>query len=212
MDEARIAAESRSDPDSSRKPGALSLSNTPRFGPGKTAQRCHANLSVLTFDGLSTCFLGMKHFRGECVKVSRGRAGQSAQSRKVEYDHKTQYPLTPDMFGSYSRFLAPRLVCNESRRFRSRNRHGLCSVDPCRRDRALPPDRRMELQMAGRTNREILELLDSLAHGCTCPLREAKRAIVFWTLARTRGNVSKAANLLGASRGTVYRYSRDHGG
>ena len=73
--------------------------------------------------------------------------------------------------------------------------------------RASPPQRREEFgTMVSKPDTEIFELLDSLAHGQTCPLRQAKRAIICWTLARTKGNVSRAAHMLGASRGTVYRY------
>ena len=55
---------------------------------------------------------------------------------------------------------------------------------------------------------EILELIHQLDGGEIQPLRCARRAMIHWALAHTDGNVSQAAQRLGTSRGTIYRYAR----
>ena len=55
---------------------------------------------------------------------------------------------------------------------------------------------------------EILVLVSHLAQGEVHPLKSARRAMVHWALAHTEGNVSQTAQLLGTSRGTIYRYAR----
>jgi len=55
---------------------------------------------------------------------------------------------------------------------------------------------------------EIARLVSQLAQGRIFPLRTARRAMIRWALVSTGGNVSQAAELLGTSRGTVYRYAR----
>jgi len=56
--------------------------------------------------------------------------------------------------------------------------------------------------------KEIVQLVNLLAEGKVHPLQKARRAMIRWALVSTHGNVSRAANLLGTSRGTVYRYAR----
>ena len=58
------------------------------------------------------------------------------------------------------------------------------------------------------TNEEIVQMVDELAHGQIPPLRDARRAVVRWALSHSSGNVSQAAQELGISRGTIYRYAR----
>ncbi len=59
------------------------------------------------------------------------------------------------------------------------------------------------------TNRQdIVRLVSELAQGQVQPLRRARRAMIQWALAHTDGNVSQAAQMLGTSRGTIYRYAR----
>ena len=58
------------------------------------------------------------------------------------------------------------------------------------------------------TNEEIVRLVSHLAQGHIHPLRDARRAVVHWALAQSDGNVSQAAQMLGISRGTIYRYAR----
>ena len=55
---------------------------------------------------------------------------------------------------------------------------------------------------------EIVRLVSHLAEGKVFPLRKARQAMIRWALDSARGNVSHAAELLGTSRGTVYRYAR----
>jgi hypothetical protein len=55
---------------------------------------------------------------------------------------------------------------------------------------------------------EIVELLGNLSEGQITTLRDTRRAMVRWALRRAEGNVSHAAQLLGVSRGTIYRYVR----
>jgi transcriptional regulator of acetoin/glycerol metabolism len=54
----------------------------------------------------------------------------------------------------------------------------------------------------------LVDLLEELAHGHVEPLKRARNAAIKWALARTDGNVSLAADLLGTSRSTVYRFAR----
>ena len=58
------------------------------------------------------------------------------------------------------------------------------------------------------SHEEIVRLLGLLAQGRVYPLKETRRAAVQWTLKRLDGNVSQAAQMLGISRGTIYRYAR----
>lgn len=55
---------------------------------------------------------------------------------------------------------------------------------------------------------EIVHVMDQLAHGRVQPLKVVRRAAVRWALARSKGNVSQAAQMLGISRGMIYRYVR----
>ena len=55
---------------------------------------------------------------------------------------------------------------------------------------------------------EIVVLLESLSEGRIQTLRDTRRAMVRCALHRAEGNVSQAAQLLGVSRGTIYRYVR----
>jgi len=54
----------------------------------------------------------------------------------------------------------------------------------------------------------ILDLVRQLAQGRIRPLRQARQAGIRWALAQTEGNVARAAERLGTSRSTVYRYAR----
>ena len=54
----------------------------------------------------------------------------------------------------------------------------------------------------------MVQLISLLAEGKVFPLQKARSAMIRWALVSTHGNVSQAANLLGTSRGTVYRYAR----
>lgn len=72
-----------------------------------------------------------------------------------------------------------------------------------------------EMQMVVKERREmsendadILRLVGQLADGEIHPLRDTRRAVVRWALARAEGNVSHAAQMLQISRGTIYRYAR----
>ena len=58
------------------------------------------------------------------------------------------------------------------------------------------------------TQQEIMRLVSQLAQGEVYPLRVARRAVVRWALTQSEGNVSQAAQMLGISRGTIYRYAR----
>ena len=55
---------------------------------------------------------------------------------------------------------------------------------------------------------DIVRLVGKLAQGELYPLHEARRATIQWALSHTEGNVSQAAQMLGTSRGTIYRYAR----
>jgi transcriptional regulator of acetoin/glycerol metabolism len=58
------------------------------------------------------------------------------------------------------------------------------------------------------TEADVARLMGQLADGEIHPLRDTRRAIVRWALARAEGNVSQAAQMLQISRGTIYRYAR----
>lgn len=55
---------------------------------------------------------------------------------------------------------------------------------------------------------EIVFVMNQLAQGRIPPLKVARCAAVRWALAQSKGNVSHAAQMLGISRGTIYRYVR----
>ncbi|GEM_PF-2085794 len=55
---------------------------------------------------------------------------------------------------------------------------------------------------------EIVRVIAHLSEGQIHTLRDTRRAMVRWALERAQGNVSHAAQLLGVSRGTIYRYGR----
>lgn len=55
---------------------------------------------------------------------------------------------------------------------------------------------------------EIVKLLGQLSEGQVQTLKDTRRAMVRWALSRADGNVSQAAQSLGVSRGTIYRYVR----
>ena len=55
---------------------------------------------------------------------------------------------------------------------------------------------------------EIVKLIENLSEGQIHTLRDTRRAMVLWALRQSEGNVSHAAQLLGVSRGTIYRYGR----
>ena len=57
-------------------------------------------------------------------------------------------------------------------------------------------------------NSDILKFVEELAVGHVERLRDARRAMITWALAKTHGNVAQAAELLGTSRSTVYRCAR----
>ena len=67
---------------------------------------------------------------------------------------------------------------------------------------------RQEEKMHGTERQEIVLLISQLAEGKIYPLRSARRAMIQWALVHTDGNVSQAAQMLGTSRGTIYRYAR----
>ena len=56
---------------------------------------------------------------------------------------------------------------------------------------------------------EIVQIVRQLAEGKPFPLKVARQAMIQWALVSSGGNVSRAAHLLGTSRGTIYRYARD---
>jgi transcriptional regulator of acetoin/glycerol metabolism len=56
--------------------------------------------------------------------------------------------------------------------------------------------------------KDITEVLGQLMQGEVASLRDTRSAMVRWALQRSHGNVSHAAQLLGVSRGTIYRYAR----
>jgi transcriptional regulator of acetoin/glycerol metabolism len=55
---------------------------------------------------------------------------------------------------------------------------------------------------------EVVRMVGQLAQGRILPLRNARRTVVHWALEQANGNVSHAAQMLGISRGTIYRYAR----
>ena len=55
---------------------------------------------------------------------------------------------------------------------------------------------------------EIVRVIAHLSEGQIHTLRDTRRAMVHWALQQAEGNVSHAAQLLGVSRGTIYRYGR----
>lgn len=55
---------------------------------------------------------------------------------------------------------------------------------------------------------DICQLLGRLSEGEIASLRDTRSAMVRWALQQANGNVSHAAQLLGVSRGTIYRYAR----
>ena len=57
------------------------------------------------------------------------------------------------------------------------------------------------------SNENIIHLIGQLAEGEVSPLRAARKALVKWALHHANGNVSQAAQMLGTSRGTIYRYA-----
>ena len=57
---------------------------------------------------------------------------------------------------------------------------------------------------------DILRLLQQLAAGRVGSLRRAREAMILWALDLTDGNIAAAAERLGTSRSTVYRYARSH--
>jgi transcriptional regulator of acetoin/glycerol metabolism len=59
-------------------------------------------------------------------------------------------------------------------------------------------------------NEGIVSLLKELAQGHVEPLKNARDATIQWALQHTDGNVALAADLLGTSRSTVYRFARTH--
>ena len=70
--------------------------------------------------------------------------------------------------------------------------------------------RAMNMQTVEATTRqkELARLLGHLARGQVHPLREARCAVIRHALSHLDGNVSQAAEMLGISRGTIYRYAR----
>ncbi len=65
-----------------------------------------------------------------------------------------------------------------------------------------------ETLMYATNNQDIVRLVSELAQGQVQPLRTARRAMIRWALLHTDGNVSQAAQMLGTSRGTIYRYAQ----
>lgn len=55
---------------------------------------------------------------------------------------------------------------------------------------------------------EIVKVIAQLSEGRIHTLKDTRRAMVQWALRRAEGNVSHAAQSLGVSRGTIYRYGR----
>jgi len=55
---------------------------------------------------------------------------------------------------------------------------------------------------------EIVRMISQLAEGRIQPLKAARRTAVQWALAQSEGNISHAAQMLGISRGTIYRYAK----
>jgi transcriptional regulator of acetoin/glycerol metabolism len=55
---------------------------------------------------------------------------------------------------------------------------------------------------------EIVHVMKQLAQGRIQPLKVVRCAAVKWALAQSNGNVSQAAQMLGISRGMIYRYVR----
>lgn len=54
----------------------------------------------------------------------------------------------------------------------------------------------------------LVGLVRELARGEIGRLKSARQATIIWALVHTRGNVAKAAAMLGTSRSTVYRCVR----
>jgi transcriptional regulator of acetoin/glycerol metabolism len=64
------------------------------------------------------------------------------------------------------------------------------------------------MQQSPTVPEEIVRMVNQLAQGRIQPLKDARRAVVIWALAKSDGNVSQAAQMLKISRGTIYRYAR----